>query len=202
MGLFKKKPKKEENKKRKPEPEKLPDLPKLPDFPDFEDGSAKSSFEGPEKKERLSNLPIFPNNSLGQKFSQNTIKEAVTGGKEEDEEVPEADEFVLREEQMMHRPLGGSVRESSTKSVPATFKEAARKVKQIEPIFIRIDKFEESLHAFEKAKEQIREIEKMLRNIKNLKEEEEKELHIWEREVQETKQQIEKIDQDIFSKIE
>ncbi|MCK4647797.1 hypothetical protein KAT24_02620 [Candidatus Pacearchaeota archaeon] len=193
MGLFKKKTKKEENKKRKPEFERLPKLPKLPDFPDF---------EGQEKKEPLPKLPRFPNNSLGKKFSQNTIKEAVTGGKEEDEEVPEADEFVLREEQMMHQPLGENIRKQSTKPVPVTFREAARKVKEIEPIFIRIDKFEESLHAFEKAKQQIAEIEKMLRNIKRLKEEEEKELNMWEKEVEITKQQIEKIDQDIFSKVE
>lgn len=192
MGLFKKKPKKEEIKKRKPEPGKLPELPKLPEFPDFET----------DEKKELSKLPRFPNDSLGEKFSQNTIKEAVTGKKEENDEVPEADEFVLREEQMMRRPLGQSVREPSTEPISATFREAAKKVKEIEPIFIRLDKFEESLHAFDKAKEQIKEIEKMLRNIKSLKEEEEKELHLWEREVQTTKQQIEKIDQDIFSKVE
>ena len=201
MGLFKKQTKKEDN-KRKPELGKLPELPKLPDLPNFEDDSSRSSFEEPEKKEQLSQLPSFPNDSLGQKFSQHTIKEAVTGGKEESEEVPEADEFVLKEEQMMHRPLGEGVREPSTNQVPTTFREAAKRVKEIEPIFIRIDKFEESLHSFDKAKEQIKEIEKMLRDIKNLKEEEEKELHLGEREIQATKQQIEKIDQDIFSKVE
>ncbi len=193
MGLFKKKSKKEEFKKRKPELEKLPELPKLPEFPNFEES---------EKKEQLSKLPRFPDNSLGQKFSQHTIKEAVAGEKEEDEEVPEADEFVLRKEQMMPRPLEGSVRTPSTRPIPATFKEAARRVKEIEPIFIRIDKFEDSLHSFEKAKQQITEIEKMLRNIKRLKEEEEKELSMWEREIQSTKQEIEKIDQDIFSRVE
>lgn len=227
MGLFKKKPKKEELKKRKPEFERLPELPKLPEFPDFEGGSPKSSlgegspespasagsragslgeavsFEEPEKKRQLSKLPRFPDSSLGKKFSQHIIKEAVAGEKEEDKEVPEADEFVLREEQMMPRPpLGGSVREPSTRPIPATFREAAKRVKEIEPIFIRLDKFEDSLHSFEKAKQQITEIEKMLRNIKRLKEEEEKELSMWEREIQTTKQQIEKIDQDIFSRVE
>ena len=42
----------------------------------------------------------------------------------------------------------------------------------------------------------------MLRDIKRIREEEEKELEIWEKEVQLIKQEIEKIDQDIFSKIE
>jgi hypothetical protein len=193
MGLFNKKLKKEEEKRKTTGLEKLPELPKLPDFPDFEE---------PRKKEPLSKLPRFPNNSFGQKFSQHTIKEAVTGGKEDDEEVPEADEFVLRNEQMMQRPLGENFRKPMTRPIPVTFREAARKVREIEPIFIRIDKFEESLHSFDKAKGQLTEIDKMLRNIKKLKEEEEKELNVWEREVQATKQEIEKIDQDIFSKVE
>ena len=192
MGLFRKKQKKED-KRIKPKSERLPELPKLPDFPDFEE---------PGKKEPLSKLPRFPDNDLGKEFSQNTIKDAVTGGKEDDEEVPEADEFVSGEEQMMRRPSEEGIRKPSTKPIPVTFREAARKVKEIEPIFIRIDKFEESLHSFEKAKQQIVEIEKMLRNIKRLKEEEEKELGTWEKEIQTAKQQIEKIDQDIFSKVE
>jgi len=192
MGLFKKKPKKGEPKKNKSEFERLPELPKLPEFPEFE----KS-----KKKEQLPRLPKFPDNSFGERFSQNTIREAVTGEKEEDEEVPEADEFVSRNERMMPQPLN-QVKRPSTRPVPVEFREAAKKVKTAEPIFIRIDKFEESLHAFEKAKQQVTEIEKMLKNIKHLKEEEEKELGMWEREIQSTRQQIEKIDQDIFSKVE
>ena len=113
MGLFKKKAKKKGKEIKKPEVEKLPELPKLPDFPDFNE---------PEKKKQLSKLPRFPNSSLGQKFSQDTIKEAVTGGKEEDEEVPEADEFVLEDEQMMRRPLSEDIR----KPVPVTFREIGR----------------------------------------------------------------------------
>ncbi len=71
-----------------------------------------------------------------------------------------------------------------------------------EPIFIRIDTFEESLKIFESTKNRIFEIEKMLRDIKRLKEEEEKELEMWEQEIQNLKQQIEKVDQDIFSKVD
>ncbi len=192
MGLFKKRVKKEKKKiEKKPEHEKLPELPELPELPDFEE---------PKKREPLPRLPSFPNDSFGKKFSQNTIKQAVTGEKEE-REVPEADEFVSREEQMMHHPLEREIRKPLTKPVPI-FKEATKRVREIEPIFIRMDKFEESLHAFEKAKQQMAEIEKMLRNIKELKEEEEEELSMWEKDIQMTKQQIEKIDQDIFSKVE
>lgn len=196
MGLFKKKSNKGDIKK-KPISAKPTELPKLPELPDFEEGSPESSFEGSKTKGQLSPLPRFPNDSFGEKFSQDIIKGAVTGKKEENEEVFEANEFVPeKKEEMMQQPL----REKEFRSVPSTFREAAKSVK--EPIFIRIDKFEEGLHAFEKAKQQITEIEKMLRDVKNLKEEEEKELGMWEREVQKTKQEIEKIDQDIFSKVE
>ncbi len=188
MGLFGKNKKKGEIKKKIPEPQKIQKLPELPDLPDFEES---------KDERQLSQLPSFPNNSLGEKFSQDVIKGAVTGKKEE--EAFGADEFDLEKEQMMQQPLEKlGLRE--TEPIPPTFREAARRIK--EPIFIRIDKFEEGLHAFEKAKQQINEIEKMLRDVKNLKEEEEKELNLWEKEVQKTKQEIEKIDQDIFSKVE
>lgn len=181
MGLFKKK----ETKEKEFVPQ-LPDLPKLPELPGIENG--KSS--GP-----INQLPSFPLNSLGNKFSQNTIKEAVTGGKDGDE-VWDADDFATERMQMMQKPL------IRTKEVPEGFEEAASRVKKAEPVFIRLDKFEESLHLFEKIKTQVSEIENMLSNIKQTKENEEKELEHWENEMQQIKSQIEKVDKDIFSKID
>jgi len=77
-----------------------------------------------------------------------------------------------------------------------------KRVRTDEPIFIRIDKFEESLKVFEKVKEKISEIEHLLRETKELKEQEQLELSNWEQEIQKLKLQIEKVDEDIFSKIE
>ena len=42
----------------------------------------------------------------------------------------------------------------------------------------------------------------MLKNVKKLKEEEEKELSDWEVDIQTTKEQIERVDKELFSKIE
>jgi len=191
MGWFKKKEKKDEKK----DIPSLPELPKLPEFPKYER----------KDLEQIHQLPSFPNDSLGKKFSQNTIKEAVTG-KKEDEEVFETDDFAATEDnmRMMEKPLKKRLTKELpfTKKIPEGFKEAAKKVKEAEPIFIRIDKFKESLEAIENAKKQISEIEKMLRNIKRIKEEEEKELELWENEIQTAKEQIAKVDKDIFSKIE
>jgi len=186
MGLFNKRTK---------EAEKLPQLPRLPELPNFsdfeenEDLSFPSLDELPPQKD-ISQLPSFPSNSLAEKFSQNTIKDAVTG-----QERGEMDDFVEEEEMvpMMHKP---SIRtEHSEKFIKST------KSKEAEPIFIRIDKFEESLKTFEETKNQIKGLKHLLNETKELKAKEDQELFSWESELQELKSRIEKVDGDLFSKI-
>ena len=101
---------------------------------------------------------------------------------------------------MMQKPLRKPLTKEIGRKIPAEPRE--KKTVKAEPVFIRIDKFEEGLQVFEKAKEKISEMEKMLRDIKRIREEEEKELDFWENEIQKIKEQIEKVDRDIFSKIE
>ncbi len=188
MGLFKKKEKKEEKK----EIQKLPELPKLPEIPETED--INEPFEEPFNSEenRIPMLPSFPNGSLGNKFSQDTIKEAVAGKKEV--MGVEADEFPEDEIQMMPKPpIKGR------KTIKRFYTEVETG-KETEPIFIRIDKFEEGFRTFEGVKKQVSEIENMLKDLKNIKEKEEKELEFWEGEIKQIKEKIEKIDRNIFSK--
>ena len=186
MGLFKKKEIVEKANNSDENYPELPELPKLPELPGTEKNkSSKASYL----------LPSFPNNSLGEKFSRDTIKKAVTG-EEEGEEVFDAYDFAEEDMQMMQKP------QRRVQEIPDGFEEAERRIKKIEPVFIRLDKFEESLHLFEKTKKQILEIENMLSEIKRIKEHEEKELEHWENEMQSIKTQIEKVDKDIFSKIE
>ena len=192
----------------------LPELPALPEFPRI-----KEDVE--ELKKPLHQLPQFPQSSLGEQFSQNTIKEAITGKEEGDKEVYGADEFDIDEDegQMMHRPLKKPLAKEISPlekeeelattfsrkkfhEAPEEFKEAASRVKKIEPVFIRIDKFEESLHIFEKTKNQLVEIEKMLKDIQLIRQEEETELHAWENGLKKMKEELEKVERDIFSKIE
>ena len=178
MGLF--------SKKKKQEDVSLPELPKLPDLPRIE-----------EYEEELPQLPSFPPNQIGEKFSQNAIKEAVAGREEVDEVG--ADESIGT--RMMRRPPIPYTKDIE-ETTPEKFREAARLVKKIEPVFIRIDKFEQSLEVFEKAKKKIMDIEKMLKDIKKLKEKEDEELNRWEGDIQTTKEQIERVDKELFSKIE
>lgn len=187
MGLFKKKEKKQIF-------EGVPSLPELPEIPRI------GEEMGYDK--RIPQLPTFPNNSTGEKFSQSSIKEAVRGGKEEG--GFKVDEF---EPEMGMRKIPPP-KKRRTKEAPYPEEKikpsrlsSERFVRKEEPIFVRIDKFEEGMKTFEKVRNQISAIEEMLRETKKVKEEEERELQTWEKEIQLIKSQIEKIDKDIFSKI-
>ena len=218
MGFFSKKEKEENRKEAIPSPS-LPDLPTLPSIPNFE-----------EQTEELPQLPNFPKTALGEKFSQDVIKKAVNGKKEERREISE-DDFSKEKGQMIlespqkkpqyepprkfiRREIPDEFEESERKNqnygiqnkiinreIPEGFEEAGRKIKESEPIFVRIDKFEESRKIFEKTKEQIFEIEKALNEIKSVKQEEDKELASWEQEIMSIKDKISKVEKDIFSKV-
>ena len=141
MGWFNKKEEKVNDSAELPQ---LPSLPKLP----------KLDFKREPPIEPLHQLPSFPSNHFGQKFSQNAIKEAVTGRKESEEDF-DADGLELNhddyeEPQMMHKPLKrpmtkelpfGEEDEKLSREVdeiPKDFVHASRMAKKNEPVFIRI----------------------------------------------------------------
>ena len=207
MGLFGKKDKREEMKRYSSEIPKAPEPPELPELPELP--SLDEDYDEP-----IPQLPSFPLNSLGNKFSQNTIKEAIAGKKEE-REVFSADEFPYEEDsEIMHKPLmktrgdfenyeeSGMPVKPKYREISKRFKEKEYLTKKAEPVFIRIDKFEESLELFENIKYQISEIEQLVKNTKEIKAKEEEELNSWEMQLQEIKKQVEKVNSDIFSKIE
>ena len=184
MGLFNKK------KGVKKEISSLPDFPKLPELPKLDD-----------KEKQIHKLPSFPSNSLGKRFSNDTIKDAVAG-KKEDELF--ADDFLDEDEmRMMQEPARKPLIEEIEEKTPPRPKrpEFGRERSITEPIFIRIDRFEEALRIFNETKKKISEIERILGDIKGMKEKEEGELKTWENEIRSMKEQIEKVDKDIFSKI-
>jgi len=181
MGLFGK------NKEEKRSIPELPPLPKLPDFPEIED-------------DQIHGLPSFPTNNLGMKFSQNTIKEAVSGEKE-DSKDDEEDFMGYSDERMMPGLLKKPMTEEfDNKRLPTGFSGSISQMSS-GPVFIQIDKFEAAMEVFKKTKKKIAEIEATLEEIKKVKEKEDEELRLWESEVKTMKDQIEKVDRDVFSKI-
>lgn len=173
----------------------IPELPRLPELPLLPGMKEKDFFR---KQEPLPQLPIFPTNPLGEKFSQNTIKHAVSGDKKGDED---ANDLALSEIGGQEMRKAKAMEIESFESIPKEFKQAARMVKEAEPVFIRIDKFEEAMRSFEKIRLEISEIEHGLKETQKIKQEEEKELELWENEIKTIKSKIDKIDRDIFSKI-
>lgn len=186
MGLFGKKEKKSET-----EIPVLPRLPRLPELPDME-------FMGDRT---IHQLPSFPSNSIGKKFSQDSIKDAVSG--ERGGEDFYADEFSDNEMRMMRGPLRKPLTEEMEEDIGAGFPERARGTfrQEAEPVFVRIDRFEEGLKIFEGIKNQISEIERVLAETRRLKEKEEAELNSWENELKRMKMEIERMGRDIFSKV-
>jgi hypothetical protein len=203
MGLFNKKKKEEIPETHSSFPE-LPPLPKLPDLP--LDNSTNLQF-------KPNILPRFPSSSLGNKFSQDTIKDAISGEKE-DEEADESEEEIQTMPKLPSSPLTKEVpqeKEESPREKPQVTKQSRpedrgysmqRVQEKPEPIFVRLDKFEENMDLFDKIRKQFMGVEKILEDIRHTKEEEDRELESWQQKLQTMKSQMDKIDKDIFSKID
>lgn len=199
MALFKKTKKEESS-----YPSVLPKLPELPDIPP---GHQPSSPAPSMPKSKPNALPRFPSNSFADKFSQNTIKDAVSGEKEDKrandfEELQKMPKFpeLPEEEEVMEPRVPGYSRSMS--AMPSTGISRVSSSQKDEPVFIRLDKFEESMDTFDKIKKQLAGADKLLNEIKEVKEKENKELEEWQAKMQTMKSQIEKIDKDVFSKVE
>jgi hypothetical protein len=69
------------------------------------------------------------------------------------------------------------------------------------PVFVRLDKFETTIQAFNEMKSKISQIENLLTKIKEVRDREDRELEEWEREIQAMKARIDSIDKNIFENI-
>jgi hypothetical protein len=129
---------------KKEDEEKIPQLPELPKLPEFPSAREESDDN------QIHKLPSFPNSQLGQKFSQNTIKEAVTG-KEEVEDAHDADDFEHDKTQPTpghqdinyRREITFPFKQDVEKRIlePQRFGNITTKAEKKETIFIRLDKF-------------------------------------------------------------
>ncbi|HRZ85951.1 MAG TPA: hypothetical protein P5277_04195, partial [Candidatus Paceibacterota bacterium] len=74
-------------------------------------------------------------------------------------------------------------------------------IKKEEPIFIKLEKFENTISTFNEIKLRISEIETLLRTIKSIKQKEESELNEWENELEIIKSRLDQINQEMFKGI-
>jgi len=187
------------------EKSKLPELPELPGLPSLSPKTPiKEDSTIPQLPEKNA-LPSFPSSPTGEKISHEAVKDAIN-----QPETPQKPELVPSfTPNVSHRPLEPAkhVQEMRIpeKRVPRVAEIESKTVgrsTKVEPIFVRIDKFQEALSKFEDIKKNVLEIEDVLRNIKEVKKREEAELQEWEHEIQQAKTKLDQIDRTIFKKLD
>ena len=206
MGLFSK----------KEEVPKIPVAPTLPELPQLE--KLKNKKELPE-------LPTFPSNARNDNITQEMVKSAVADIptvqempeapaqiEAPQEELPQADPIA----QIIEAPVQKAIpalpempAESQapqdipevTISEPAPIQAQEPNPHQNEPIFVRIDKFQEAQKNFTTIKKKVEEIESIIKKIKDVKSQEEDELKGWTEDVEKIKSRLAEVDNGIFNQV-
>lgn len=203
-------------KKKDEEIETLPDLPEsnaeFPRLPEIEENfspvNEPLSYKPIEPPDNFRNLPPLPD--YYDNGDQDTIKNVVGEGLQRssfdtnqtdfiNEPVREPQEFIERQYRIREPP---KIREPiRTIEISPRYRLEKPIKKEKYPIYVKLDKFQESQETLHEIKEKLRELEHTLENIKEIKEREEKELEEWEREIQIIKSRLESIDSNIFNRV-
>lgn len=176
--------------------DKIPDLPdsdELPRLPELQKPKDVDAFEPsfsnslPALPEPMSNSKQLPLEMQRSRFDIKPNQSPI---------IPEQKEKI----QPMFEPSFSKVEPKITSSMaPSKFEQ--KKSKASEPIYVRLDKFQETQDSIREIREKIEDIEKNLSKIKDIKDREEIELNEWEREAQLIKQKLSAIDANLFSNI-
>lgn len=191
MGLF--------SRKKEVKSENIPRLPELPELPESLQPALLPKSEVPDVPEGLPKietqvLPALPDSEIRKKFNQEAIKHEIS---------KPGQEF----QKSKFEPLAKTDLEAKkTLELPTPtttpFPKAKKLTKKVEPVFIRLDKFQATAEIFEEIKIKIEEIEELLGKTREIKIKEEQELVEWEREIQMIKSRIDLIDKNIFNKLD
>lgn len=133
-----------------------------------------------EEKPSMPEIPPLPEFKKGKESE--AIKEAV-GEEDEEFEIPERKPAVPKMSEMQE-----GVRKMPMRSAPAEGR----------AIFVKIDKYEDALEKINEIREKLDEAENLLQNISELRQKEEEELNSWQKEIEEIKNMLMTVDQDIF----
>jgi|TARA_B100002003_G_scaffold245498_1_gene273405 hypothetical protein len=189
MGLFSKK-------------EKVPEIShtsELPDLPKKEEDHQLPELPKPqtEKKEdnKLPESPKLQSEQVSEDFNQGSIKSAAKS---------DPSPGKKRVGEGLHTPTieYSTPLKSSGGLLPKLPKiEDPSDAKEIEPIFVRIDRFQSAQKSFEIVKSRLKEIESILKKIKDIRLKEDKEMNSWNEEIEDVKEKLSEIDSDIFDQI-
>ena len=194
MGLFKKK--REELPPEDfslPEPPAMPpedflgfeDLPDLPELPPIDD------FEGPRiKREFQESRMQLPAQRRGEKMKPMRIEM----------EDYEMQALPTVSPKMNMPPSMQPMREPSTFSLTQPTRRIISPVER--PIFIKIEKFRDSIENIHQIREKLKNASSLIQKIKEVRQREDYELASWERDLGELKAKLDSVDKKLFSDIE
>jgi len=138
---------------------------------------------GTSKLPELPSLPSLPESKANDSFSIQAIKSSIRG----DKNMPE-------EKRTME--LNEGIERTQFMPMPQKRIESRK-----EPVFVKLDKFKDSVQKFEEIKTKINDIDATLRKIKEIREKEDNELRAWEEKVQLIKEKVDVIDNSLFSRM-
>ena len=186
--------------------EEVPEIPELPKGPISFPSSTRQM-----QTDDLPDLPSFSEDSFSNDMNQNIVKSTINDTNEDSiQDIPK--------ELPKNNTLGGNflipprpVREvfipeppkkieiKSVKNVPTQSKYEEQNLN--EPIFVRLDKFQDAQKNLENIKDKIAEIESTIKSIKDVKSKEDEEISKWIEDTENLKSLLAEIDEDIFGKI-
>lgn len=169
----------------------LPEFPELPELPRFSELSELPEIEKPMFEPR--SLPSFPG-KLDSGFSQEAIKSAVSP-------VPPISSKQVKNRERRTLEIPEDTPKKFSAPLPPSITEP-RLSKKIEPVYIRIDKFKAAIQSFNEIQKKVAEVEDLLQKIKEMKQKEDEELRVWERDLETIKARIDAIDKSVFSKLD
>ena len=202
MGLFSKKDKVPEI----PPAPKLPDFPNLPDLPEVEDKEVKE-------------LPRLPDTNFGETLNNEMVKSAVDDSEKFGENLELREDRIPSPPQLQFHKSPSSLRnkfphpeknehfelhephKKRTLELSPQTKIEEPSTKPNEPIFVRIDKFQQAQKDFNDIKKKVKDIELTLKKFKEVKFQEDTEVVSWTQNLEKIKARLENIERQIFSKI-
>lgn len=186
----------------------IPIAPTLPELPKPQNAEKKGPSEPPS----------FPSDFKNENLNQEIVKSAVADNTSPEEKKVDAN--IQDDNRISEEPKGGLIippvpseenaapefpSQPSIADLPKTTSEInpieEKFTREIEPIFVRIDKFQSAQKHFEQIKSKIEEIESIIGKIKDTKSKEEVELKGWAEDVERIKSRLSEIDSDIFNQI-
>lgn len=186
--------------------ENVPEIPMSPSLPDL-----------PSKKD-LPELPSFPSGNRNKNLNQEIVKSAITdnlSGENEvrmnspDEELgkinlPALPTFSYASKEIPTQRGMVSIMDSKPEQnfpKAQVINKVAIKNDSIEPIFVRIDRFQVAKKSLEQIRRKIDEMESSIEKLNQVKVKEEEEIKSWSSEISNLKMRLAEIDSNIFDQI-